>query len=447
MSEPGPKALRAHWLNAERVMLGALPLLAVMASLAWLWLQPAEHGLRGTAPLVADFITYWSASSLTLSGHPEAAYDLQQITAVAQAAVPGFPRAVSWHYPPTFLLVVWPLALLSLSAAWFVFLGGSFALYALVLHGSLRPLLRAANFSALRGWLQILLPMAAFPGIAINLLYGQNAFLTAALMGAGMLLLRSRPLWAGVCFGLLAIKPHLALLVPLALLCARQWRAVLGAALSACGSLALSLALFGMASLQGFFVGMTRARHWLEAAGSYQRQPVRPEQIDAQWVEHARLARNAIPSLFSFLRELNFSLTLAYGMHALLVLAVVVIVLRAWRGTVSWSLRFALLSLGSLLVTPYLFDYELSWLLLPLVWCVVNGVENGWWRGERELLLLIALLPLPLFLISRLWPQPYAVFLLLGFFAYVALRSEVALQGAKTLADRRASGPDEGYSK
>jgi len=47
-----------------------------------------------------------------------------------------------------------------------------------------------------------------------------------------------------------------------------------------------------------------------------------------------------------------------------------------------------------LLVSPYLFDYDLAWLALPLAWSVRHGLEHGWRRGEREALTLAWLLPI-----------------------------------------------------
>ena len=61
----------------------------------------------------------------------------------------------------------------------------------------------------------------AFPATFINLFHGQNGFLNAALLGAALLALDRRPVVAGILFGLLSYKPHLGLLVPLALLAGR----------------------------------------------------------------------------------------------------------------------------------------------------------------------------------------------------------------------------------
>ena len=54
---------------------------------------------------------------------------------------------------------------------------------------------------------------------AENLFYGQGAFLIAVLLGGGLLLVDDYPVLAGVLFSLvLNYKPHLGLLLPVALL-------------------------------------------------------------------------------------------------------------------------------------------------------------------------------------------------------------------------------------
>src|SRR5207244_366457 len=80
---------------------------------------------------------------------------------------------------------------------------------------------------------------------SVNVIVGQNAFLTLALLLAGVGLLGRRDFAAGAILGLLSYKPQLAIMVPVALLAARHWRAIAGAALSASFAVALSPALFG----------------------------------------------------------------------------------------------------------------------------------------------------------------------------------------------------------
>ncbi len=62
-------------------------------------------------------------------------------------------------------------------------------------------------------WLLLAL---AFPAVFINLGQAHNGFLTAALIGAALVLLERRPIVSGILIGLL-YKPQFGLLIPLAL--------------------------------------------------------------------------------------------------------------------------------------------------------------------------------------------------------------------------------------
>jgi hypothetical protein len=70
----------------------------------------------------------------------------------------------------------------------------------------------------------------------------QNGFLCAALMIGGIRLLGSRPVLSGILFGMLSAKPHLGLLITIALAAARTWTAFAAAAITS-GLLAVVAAL------------------------------------------------------------------------------------------------------------------------------------------------------------------------------------------------------------
>jgi len=108
-----------------------------------------------------------------------------------------------------------PLSLLPYLASLAIWLAATLAVFLLVLWRIGRlPL--------------IFLLSLAFPGTWINFICGQNGFLSAALLGGGLLLLDRFPLVAGLLLGLLGFKPHLAFLVPVALLAGRHGKALLG---------------------------------------------------------------------------------------------------------------------------------------------------------------------------------------------------------------------------
>ena len=86
---------------------------------------------------------------------------------------------------------------------------------------------------------------------------GQNGLLNAALLGAGLLMIPSRPALAGVCIGLLSYKPHLGLLIPFALAAAGLWRTFAVAAATTLALALVSIPLFGVSSWIAFFAAMS----------------------------------------------------------------------------------------------------------------------------------------------------------------------------------------------
>jgi hypothetical protein len=71
-------------------------------------------------------------------------------------------------------------------------------------------------------WLFVL----AAPVTLICLTHGQNGFLTALLLGGGLMLLEQRPFAAGMIIGCLVYKPQFALVIPFVFLVTRDWRAI-----------------------------------------------------------------------------------------------------------------------------------------------------------------------------------------------------------------------------
>ena len=63
-------------------------------------------------------MAFWSASSLVLSGHGLDVWDPIAYTNAQSALFPHTSSSYLWFYPPTFLLVVTPLALAPYPVAW-----------------------------------------------------------------------------------------------------------------------------------------------------------------------------------------------------------------------------------------------------------------------------------------------------------------------------------------
>ncbi len=107
-----------------------------------------------------------------------------------------------FHYPPMYLLVVMPLALLPYAWSLIIWTVANFAAYLGVMW-KVDPEREAL-------WLAV-----AFPGALVNLTNGQNGFLTLALLGTALLTVERRPIVAGVLFGLMSYKPQYGILVPI----------------------------------------------------------------------------------------------------------------------------------------------------------------------------------------------------------------------------------------
>jgi hypothetical protein len=359
----GPAASPPHWLNAERVRVYSWMIVTIFAIVFIVWVGRSLPDLvdpRGK-PIGCDFMAFWSAAQLALAGRPEAAFDETAITAIQHAAVPFLPNIwIPWPYPPTFLLVVAPFGLLPYPVALALFVLGTATLWA-----ALVPQILPDR----RAWIVA----AAAPVGLINLIDGQNAFLTASLAGFALLWLDRRPVAAGILVGLLAVKPHLALLFPLALLAEGRWRTIAAAAATVLALCAASLVAFGWASWAAFLDHL----------------PVSLAMID----QHAVLW-GKMPSPYGFALSLGAPAIVAEFLQGAVALFAAGCVWRVWRRRgAPFEAKAATLVAGSLLVSPYMFYYDLTWAALAVAWLAKLGLENGFARGEREILLFAWLAP------------------------------------------------------
>ncbi|MGH6970545.1 MAG: glycosyltransferase family 87 protein, partial [Caulobacteraceae bacterium] len=252
-SPPLVEALRSgDWLTAERARAYGWIWLAVAASTAAAWVLLSPSGIDPTGkPLGTDFTSFWAASKLALAGAPRGAYEAAAHRAQEAAIFGRDTGYAAFFYPPLFLLACLPLAALpyfAALAAWLVATG-------------------AAYVASLRAWLGKslgVMPILAFPAVLSNLGHGQNGLLSAALFGAGALWLFERPILAGVALGCLAYKPHLGLMIPLALVLFGRWRSFAAASLTVLAFASLSYWAFGAETWRAFLADAGLARAALE---------------------------------------------------------------------------------------------------------------------------------------------------------------------------------------
>jgi hypothetical protein len=110
----------------------------------------------------------------------------------------------------------------------------------------------------------------ALPSVALGLLLGQVVIVVAAAVSISWWLLRgNRPLLAGLVLSLIALKPQLALMVPIALLVAGQRRAFLGWAAGSLIMLGTALATIGFDGLQMYAMLLAGSAHYRAAMMVY----------------------------------------------------------------------------------------------------------------------------------------------------------------------------------
>jgi hypothetical protein len=392
-------ARRSHWLTPERIRAYSWIVLSIFVA-AYIGLTamslPGLVDPRGK-PVGYDFIAFWSAARLAVEGHPAAAFDWPAIAAAHHEAVAAIgDKMFLWHYPPTFLLAVWPLGLMPYLAALAVFIAGSVTVWALLVR----------RIVADRHWWIV---AAAMPAGLINLFHGQNGFLTAAIAGFALVFLERRPIAAGMLIGLLAIKPHLAILFPIALIASGNWRAFVSAAITALVFSAVSIAVFGSETLTAFI-------HDMPSAG--------------ELIDRGYLPWGMMPSPYVFARALGASAMMATGLQAVTALAVGAGVWAAWRcRSAPFAARAAALMTGALLVSPYVFYYDMTWAGLAVGWLALLGAKTGFRAGEREILLAAWLAPLLMLPVYSLTGIQLGFVVLVLLFAVALRRAMLARAG------------------
>ena len=341
---------RADWLTHERVR--GYALLLALASLALL----ANSYLKAMGPAGTDFLAFWGAGQLTAEGVPAAAYDLAEQERVQTGT--GSEGWFAFVNPPPFLFALVPLGLLPLPIAWIVWVASTWGAWAWV---SVRAFPRL--------WPLVL----AYPGALIAAGHAQTGLLTGALLVLAAHALSRRPRIAGVAIGALVIKPHLAVLAPFWLAAGGRWRAFAAAGLTAAGLLAAAWLTFGTATMLAYTDSWAASRQLVER------------------LNPAFMLR--MSTAFAQLRLLmGDGIALAgAGLSAALALAVA---LTGWRRVPGDTSAVAAAALAATaLASPYLFNYDLPFLVYPTLWLVLQGLERGFRPHEKLALVLLYFAP------------------------------------------------------
>ncbi len=246
-------------------------------------------------------------------------------------------------YPPTWLLLLLPLGLVAVDRAIVLFM-------AVAVGGS-------AYESRRDPW--VWLAVATSPAAVHVVLAGQATFLGMALMYGGLRVLERSPVADGVLFGVLSYKPHFCLLIPVALIAARQWRALFAAAAT---FLVLALASVAALGLPVWFdfIEFSRAtsgprvlRYLVEQYSTYMVTP-----------------------FFSAL-AVGLPKSVASGLQLATAALAIAAVWRAFRRASAGPTRTSVLIAGTFLTSPYMLNYDMLLLMPAVVMLYRRGANAG----------------------------------------------------------------------
>jgi hypothetical protein len=354
----------ACWITYRRLMfvgclLAVLSLFLAFNAVRFFTTQGVASA--GGMPLAGDFLNFYAGAKAAASGQARLVYDHAWFLAL-QHGVVGPSRFLLgiYSYPPTALLLTLPLAPFSY-------------LTALGLWMALGAGLCGAALQRLVGWRAAALALIGAPAAMLELFAGQTGYFTAALLGGGLTILERRPLAAGICFGCLAYKPQMALLLPFALVAGGSWRTLAAAAATLLVIVVVSVLLFGAETWAGFLGQMSVQSHLLESDIGFWRR---------------------MPTVFVAARQLSGSAAVADAVQLFSATAALAAIVVVWRLPRPTEVKAAMLVVATFLATPYAYDYEEVVLIFAAAWLGREGRRTGSFL-PWERISVLALLVLP----------------------------------------------------
>lgn len=356
------------------------------------------------SPYAGDFLQEWVGGHIVLKGDRSRLYDRPYAKAIEHdPTIVRFAWDESQYlpivYPPFYYSLVSPLSLMPVRVAAWVWaglmvlsLGGFVALIAHCMDKH-SPSSSLSSSDLDRESEKRFTFLWALPGVILfapvleSLSSSQKGPVCLLLLTATYLLLRrDRALMAGVVFGLLAFKPQLTLVLIGVMLAKREWRFLLGSSFTGACLLGWSLMVGGKACLDYVTFATTAGDYWQSAGYDLHKSH----------------------SLFGFFELISSMTGRAGGVpmraaQGTAIAIVVVLLIRLLQGPLRttssrFPLQFAGISIATVLLSPHLFTYDLTLLLLPIVligtWCWKRREERSpAVQGSMAMVALLYVLP------------------------------------------------------
>jgi len=382
-----------------RVLFWSLVALSVLLTLV-IDIAITESMLSRGAAYVNSVFLFWGWSKFIHVISPAVLiYDPHALYAFEHGLVGAPSHHYPFAYPPSLLLLIWPLALASPVISLLLWFGISLALYAW------------ACWHRPWGLRTVFLSLMA-PSTVAALFCAQTSLLAAALVIGGCRVIGKRPMLAGVLFGLLTFKPQYGLLLPVALISARQWRSVIVATATALSMVVASGAAFGWAA--------------------WARLPSAMAVLSDLVARHPRFDHE-FPTVTAGLRLLGASRWMVDAGQltgaACAALAIWVCFRRGFT-----PLAAAALMVGAFMVTPYASLYDLPMVSYAVLAVVIERHQSRQPFGTVELLILVMAVALPVVMAFHPLGFPWGVTTLVLLFGVIlrriALLERIAIPGA-----------------
>lgn len=320
-----------------------------------------QHSHYSVSPLaMRDFANYWIAGKAYFDNAILSLFDQRTFISLLRDEFGADYPWHNWSYPPSYLFIAVPLYLLPYELALPVFLLGTMLLFYLAAYAYLRF---AATALARAIWTDPLFAILLTAVVVTNIRFAQNGFLTSALLLAAFAFWRRHPVFAGIALGILTIKPHLGILIPLFLLIDRSWTAIIAAVTTAVILVLLSSLVFGIQSwLDYVTITIPYQSHVLTEMGG-----------DGIFL-------SMMFSAYTAARLAGFEGSTPWLIHAFFFVPALFLALWTFLAArTNNSLRaFAAIVLGSFVASPYLFNYDAP--VLSAVCAALAWQQREHWR-------------------------------------------------------------------
>lgn len=310
-----------------------------------------------------DFLSFYTGGAIVRHTGFKGLYDLDILRTLQQTLVRDPEQIVPFTRPPLFALVMMPFTLFSLVPAFYVWL-----LF------QIGTLIGCWIWACRRFGSDALVYCSLYFPAAYGIMHGQdNSWMLAVVLVT--FLLAERESWAasGAVMALGLFKFHLFLLFPLAIALRKRWRMLIAFCLAGICEAILSFVLVGWNGVQQYY--------------ELERRPDLPV--------------NPIPWTMLNVRAvlLNFGFDATWAV-ALLALLAIILVVAALRGALLWQ-WFAAATAGSLLISPHVYKYDATLLLLPILLAIFQSKSKF-----TRISAFVLAIPIPY--LAALLGQPFA---------------------------------------